>query len=231
MRAATAMRHDMDRLVLLAASLALAILLVESAGLDPALRTALAWIAFTPMVAVALGTIARNRNMRCLHMAVCAAVLGGIGMLAGAWLDFGRFGLAALADWCSALPPLRLDTVASRFAPAPWTFIGMLAGCNLGMVVSSVTLGRIAAPGSARMARVALCNAGMVAGMVLVEAVLPASLSGFTGIPAPLRVLIAMVLGMTAGMLGGWWIAERALRRRDRPAGLVALRRNPELRS
>jgi len=231
MRTAAGIRHDMDSLILLAASLALAILLVESAGLDPALRTALTWIAAMPMVAVALGTIARNRNMRCLHMAVCAAVLGGIGMLAGAWLDFGRFGLAALADWCSALPPLSLDTFASRFAPAPWTFLGMLVGCNLGMAVSSTTLGRIATPRSALMARVAFCNAGMVAGMVLAEAMLPASLSGFTGIPAPLRVLIVMVLGMTAGMLGGWWIAERALRRRDRPARLAALRRTPQLRS
>lgn len=231
MRPARGIRPDVDSLILLATSLALVALLVESSGIDAALLTASAWIAVIPMLAVGLGATARNRNMRCLHMAVFAVVLGSTGMLVGARLDFGRFGLAALADWCSALPPLALDTIVSRVAPAPWTYLGMLAGCNLGMLLSIATQRQVAAPDSTLLIRMACCNAGMAVGMVVAEAALSASLSGLAGVSAPLRIFIVMLAGMTAGMWGGWWIAELALRGRNCSTPLAALRRTQGLRS
>jgi len=42
-------------------------------------------------------------------------------------------------------------------------------------------------------------------------------------------MFVAMVLGMTAGMWGGWWAAELLLRRKSRSTRLAALRRTPEL--
>jgi len=218
-----------ESLLLAATMLALAILLLESAGLGTGLLPAFAWIAAMPVIAVSTAAFARSRNLRCLHMAVFAAALGSVGMLVGAILDFGRLGLAALAAWCSALPPVGLDTIASRVAPAPWTHLGMLVGCNLGMALSSATLRPIAVPAATLMTRLFCCNAGMVFGMILMEALLPASTSGFTGVPAPLRMFVAMVLGMTAGMWGGWWAAELLLRRKSRSTRLAALRRTPEL--
>lgn len=231
MSPATGIRPDLESLILLAASLVLAVLLVESAGLVAALPADFAWVVAMPTVAVALGAIARNRNMHCLHMVVAATVLGSIGMLAGARLDFGQFGLAALADWCSTLPPLGLDGIAGRFAPASGTYLGMFVGCNLGMALSVAALRRAAAPGSALMTRVAFCNAGMAVGMVMAEAMLSASLSEFTAIRAPMRMFIVMALGMTAGMYGGWCLAELALRRRHPRRRLAALQRVSALRN
>lgn len=224
------LRPAAENLLLAATTLVLAILLVESAGLGAALLPAFAWIAVMPVIALALAAWARSRGLHCLHMAVFAAVLGSVGMLVGALLDFGRFGLAALAAWCSALPPVGLDIIASRVAPAPWTYLGMLIGCNLGMALSSATLRPIAVPVATLMTRAVCCNAGMVLGMILTEALVPASFAGFTGVPEPLRMFVLMVLGMTAGMWGGWWIAELALRRQLRSTGPAALRRTTELR-
>jgi len=218
-------------LLLAVTTLVLAVLLVESAGLGADVLPAFAWIAFMPVIAVSIAALARSRNLRCLHMTLFAVVLGSVGMLLGAILDFGRFGLAVLADWCSALPPVGLDTIASRVAPAPWTYLGMLIGCNLGMVLSTATLRPVAVPAAMLMTRLVCCNAGMMLGMILTEALLPASFAGFSGVPGPVRMFIVMVLGMTAGMWGGWWIAELAVRWQARSTRLAALRRTPELRS
>jgi len=221
-------RPATESLLLLATSIALSILLVRSAGPGASRFPGFAWIAALPLLAVGLTALARDRQLHCLHTAVFASVLGSVGMLAGALLDFGWLGLAALADWCTALRRAGLDGFTSRVAPAPWTHLGMLAGCNLGMVLSAATRSPIDAGGPAPFTRVVCCNAGMIVGMIAAEALLPAPAADVAVMPAPLRMFVVMLLGMTAGMWGGWRIAELAPLRRSRGTReFAAPRRTP----
>jgi hypothetical protein len=102
------------------------------------------------MVVLTLCLIAYRWRFHFLHMSVCAIVLGSIGMLLGARVDFGQFGLAIIADWCSVQQPARF---------------------------------------------------------------------------------LIMILGMTAGTWGGWWLAEWALNQRTRRAAHAAARHAPTLRN
>ena len=169
-----------------------------------------------------------------LHVLPGALVLGSAGLLVGAHLDFGPMGLATLADLCSVELPSGLDTLRYRATSAPWTCAGMLAGCNLAMLPSARTAWRAQGAVSVQVVRFAACNAGMILGMWLAEALLAApSLVGW-GIPATARMLLLMVPGMVAGMIAGGWCAERVLRARRRRLADFAVQnavpRQPESR-
>lgn len=183
------------------------------------------------MVVLTLCLIAHRWRFHFLHMSVCAIVLGSIGMLLGARVDFGQFGLAIIADWCSVQQPASLAVIRNQVALAPWTCVGMLAGCNLGMMLSTRSLEQAAETRSTLLLRFAACSAGMILGMLLAEPLLPGSDDDITGMPAPIRMFLIMILGMTAGMWGGWWLAEWALNQRTRWATHAAARHAPPLRN
>ena len=183
------------------------------------------------MVALSLCLIAHRRRLHLLHMSVCAIALGSIGLLIGARLDFGQFGLAIIADWCGAPQPFSLAAVRNKVSQAPWTCVGMLVGCNLGMALSTQSLEPAAGTRSTRLLRFAACSTGMILGMVLAESLLPGSVDDIAGVSAPIRVFLIMILGMTAGMWGGHWLAEWLLEKRTRRAFHTASRHAPPLRN
>ena len=178
------------------------------------------------MVALALWLIAHRWRVHFRHMSIGAIVLGSIGLLIGARVDFGQFGLAIIADWCSVQQPFSLSAVRNQVALAPWTCVGMLAGCNLGMALSTHTLDRAAATRSALILRFAACSIGMILGMLIAQDLLPGPDAGVAGVPAPIRMFLIMILGMTAGMWVGWWFAEWASKRVTRRAARAAARQS-----
>lgn len=160
-------------------------------------------------------------TVHCLHMSVCAIVLGAIGVLAGARIDFGQFGLMAIAEWCRVAQPVSLDVIRAQVAAAPWTYALMLGGCNAGMVLSARFVDRAAATSPGIILRFVGCNVGMVLGMLLVEAMPPGSQEVVGDLPAVARQFLVMLLGMASGMWVGWWCAEwttRGWRRWAHPA-------------
>ena len=224
-------RWGTETLLLLATTVVLALLLIESEGIGAAAIPSLALLAVLPATAVSLCLIARRWDLHCLHMSVCAVVLGSIGVVAGARLDFGQFGLMTIADWCRVLRPLSLDTIRNQVASAPWTYAGMLGGCNLGLALSMQFFNRTVATRPAFTARFVACNAGMMLGMLLTEFLPAASYSTIDGVPAAARMFLIMILGMTAGMWGGWWSAEWVMWGWKRWARPTALQHASLLRS
>jgi len=179
------------------------------------------------MVALSLWLIAHRWRFHFLHVSVCAIVLGSIGLLIGARVDFGQFGLAIIADWCRVQQPFSLSAVRSQVALAPWTCVGMLAGCNLGMALSTQAHDGAAASRSALVLRFAACSIGMILGMLLAQDLLAGPDAGAAGVPAPIRMFLIMILGMTAGMWVGWWFAEWALQCVTHRAARAAARQSP----
>jgi hypothetical protein len=162
---------------------------------------------------LSLGLFVQDRRLHCLRMSAFAALLGCAGMLIGARLDFGQAGLATLADLCSTLRPVSVATVRNQAVLAPWTCLGMLFGCNLGLALSWISLDRSSRTSPAWLLRLVACDIGMFAGVVLAEALWPAWIPVAAGVAASTPMLLAMVVGMTAGMWGGGWSAEWTLRR------------------
>jgi hypothetical protein len=190
-----------------------------------------AFLLLGAMVVLSLCLIAHRWRFHFLHMSVCAILLGSIGMLIGARLDFGQFGLAIIADWCGTQQPVSLAAIGNQVALAPWTCVGMLAGCNLGMALSTHSLEQAAETRSTHLLRFVACSTGMILGMLLAEPLLPGSDDGIPGVPAPIRMFLVMILGMTAGMWGGWWLAVLALHQRTRWAAHAASRHASPLRN
>ncbi|MDH4255515.1 MAG: hypothetical protein OEX13_13445 [Gammaproteobacteria bacterium] len=190
-----------------------------------------AFVIIGTMVVLSLCLIAHRWRFHFLHMSVCAIVLGSIGMLIGARVDFGQFGLAIIADWCSVQPPVSLAGMRNQVALAPWTCVGMLAGCNLGMALSAQSLDQAAETRPALLLRFTACSVGMILGMLMAEPLLPGAEDGVAGVPAPIRMFLVMILGMTAGMWVGWWLAELALKQGTRWVVHAASRHAPHLRN
>ena len=61
--------------------------------------------------------------------------------------------------------------------------------------------------------RLLACNVGMTLGAIVAEALVPWYTPVAAGLPASVRMLLAMAAGMTAGTWCGEWCAERVLDR------------------
>lgn len=134
---------------------------------------------------------------------VVAPLLGGLGLLVGARLDFGLMGPAALADLCSTTLPSWFATLGYRIAAAPWSYGGMLAGCTAGLLLAIPWSADGYRGGATRLARLVTCTAGMLLGMRVVEQLSLDAWLATANLSAAPRMLATMTLGMAAGM----WLA------------------------
>ena len=162
-----------------------------------------------PLLFLLLTHLARQLPSSCLHMSLLMLVLAHLGILLGVMLDFGQQGLLTLAGLCGSLSELSPQLLWSVITTAPWTFAGMVVGSNLGMWLSNRSLAvdiHGARPG---MLMYPVCNIGMLAGMVLLEVLVP--VGWFTSEPRSgvMVMLLLMLLGMGMGMLFGWWLLGR----------------------
>lgn len=149
-----------------------------------------------------------HRSYPYVAVVVLAATLGHLGLLLGLMLDFGPAGLLMLASWCSGQGGLGPGDAGRMVTAAPWAHVGMLLGCNLGMIVASC--GRLPAFQGvlAKPAFLFLCNVGMLAGMVVVAVLFP--LAPDLGLFALALVMLGqMSCGMVLGMIGVWLLVQR----------------------
>lgn len=205
----------LESLPLLGMAVVFGLLLVESAGMGIGAAGSRLVVFSAPLIALSVVYYARRSGAHCLHMSVFMVILGSIGLLIGARLDFGALGLVTLTGWCSVLPAFSLDAVWSKLLLAPCTYFGMLAGCNLGMLLSAHLTRQSDAKNRHHLLHYAACNTGMILGMFLAEALASHPLPGTSmlNLSAVAGMYLFMILGMTAGMWAGWWTAEWALRR------------------
>ncbi len=138
-----------------------------------------------------------GRN-RCMLVVMFSA--GGFGMLLGSTVDLGGLGLYGLLALCQNLSftATQLEGFWQRMALTPWTYVGMLLGGNLGMLVFD-----LAKPPRQKLRTIlgyGLCNVGMLVGMVAGEGFLM-GLTGWLsqGVSAAL-MFPAMLAGMILGM-------------------------------
>jgi len=155
----------------------------------------------------ALQLVAGWRGFSYLKTLLVMMLMGHLGMLLGAAMDFGAAGLLMLAGWCSTLSGVGLGNLWSKLGIAPWSHVGMLLGCNLGMLLSGCNTRLARRVGTPGWLFLSLSNLGMLLGLLLSEAWQPV-LSGGLQLLA-LVMVVQMLLAMAAGMAATWWLARR----------------------
>ncbi len=159
-----------------------------------------------------LQLLAGWRGIRYLKALLIMLLLGLLGMLSGALLDFGAAGLVMLTAWCSTLGGSGLGSLWSKLGIAPWSYAGMWIGCNLGMLLSACH-GRPATQwGMSPWQFRSLSNLGMLLGLLAMEAWQPVVSGSLQNLAA--LMLVQMLLSMVAGMALVWWLAAQLDQRR-----------------
>lgn len=143
-----------------------------------------------------------------LRVILFSAALGHLGLLVGVTQDLGTAGLMILASLCSMRVDYGLDDALAMWRTAPWAHLGMLLGCNLGMLVGGCSELPAMRHGMSKGRFLLLCNLGMLIGMFVVQLWQPGIPGG--GIESTaLWMTLQMLGGMALGMIGAWWFAER----------------------
>lgn len=152
-----------------------------------------------------------DRGQRYIQMGLSMFIAGGIGLLAGCAIEFGPLGLYGFLSLCRSIPlavsPAILELFWQKLQLSPWTFLGMILGGNLGMLLFGSALRADAQP--SRWQVLGVCNAGMLAGMLLGELLMNPLLA----IAQPLIAVTLMVLTMLACMTLGMLLALALLDR------------------
>lgn len=147
--------------------------------------------------------------------AIAMTAVGGFGMLLACLLEIGPLGLNGLVDMCQAISSnsslFSLDWVWKRFMLTPWTYMGMVMGCNLGMWLLDNPENSRTESNLKRFMLYGSCNVGMFLGMFLFEHI-AMSLTVYTNFSnSPLLMVSMMLSGMLFGMLLFLSIASRTL--------------------
>jgi hypothetical protein len=140
-----------------------------------------------------------------VRMSVVMFAAGGLGMLIGCSMDLNQTGLYAYVSLCQSEGFSFAERGASllwqKLQLLPWTYLGMLIGGNLGMSLLKgkrcnrpLTRGRL-------IFLYLLCNAGMLLGMVLAEALASGFIANLGQPLAAGLMVISMLVGMTLGMV------------------------------
>lgn len=158
-------------------------------------------------IVLGLRSIHRHPVYPYVVVLVLSTALGHMGLMLGLAADFGSAGLLLMASWCSGIGD---RGALEMFAVAPWGHVGMLIGCNAGMLMAGC--GRLVQRNAAVSgpAFLFLCNLGMIAGMAAVAGLSDRS-SGFGLVGTAGITLAGMSFGMIAGMIGVWWLLQHHL--------------------
>lgn len=147
------------------------------------------------------------RGLARLKLLMLSTLFGLLGLLWGLAWDLGPAGLLVLAAWCSVRTDLGLDELWASISMTPWGHIGMLLGCNLGMLLSGCSHAPAVRRGMPMWLFLLLCNFGMLLGMLALALWQFAPSGGLREIA--LLMVARMLLAMAAGMAGVWWIIGR----------------------
>jgi hypothetical protein len=137
---------------------------------------------------------------RLATLLVFSAALGHLGFLLGLAVDFGPAGLLMLASWCSSQDPGGWSSLAAMIDVAPFSHLGMLFGCNLGMLLAGCgrLFGEDDRPPLSPV--FVVCNLGMLIGMFLSKAIWPIE-TGMSLSTIGLLTATQMSIGMLSGMM------------------------------
>jgi hypothetical protein len=167
------------------------------AGLSGALLLGL------PMLLISYYLLHLNGSQRLIRMGLAMFSGGGIGMLLGCAQDLGPLGLYGLLSLCQSVPVniLDLGQYWQKLQLSPWTYIGMLVGGNLGMVLINGQCRAAQAAGQSLFSVLLVCNAGMLLGMALSEVLMVSIVSLSQPLLAAVLMVLVMLSTMTLGML------------------------------
>jgi len=205
----------------LAALLVLAVLLtLQALAIRPSLPAlATLWLAIG-FCLLGLRHVVAPGYLSYLYVILVTAALGHLGLLIGVTQDLGSAGLVILASWCSVRVDYGLGDAFAMWRVAPWGHLGMLLGCNLGMLVSGCSDLPAMRYGMSKGRFLLLCNFGMLTGMVAAQLWQPGIAGGGIASAAALMSL-QMLSGMALGMAGTWWVLERLYTRSAAGSALV----------
>ena len=147
------------------------------------------------------------RDLAQLKLLMLSILFGLLGLLSGLTWDLGPAGLLVLAAWCSTRTDFGLDELWASIRMTPWGHIGMLLGCNLGMLLSGCSDAPAVRRGMPFWPFLLLCNMGMLIGMLALGFWQFAPSGGLREIA--LVMVARMLLVMAAGMVAVWWIVGR----------------------
>jgi len=147
--------------------------------------------------------------------AIAMTAVGGFGMLFACLLEIGPLGLNGLVDMCQDISIssslFSVDWVWKRFMLTPWTYMGMVMGCNLGMWLLDNPENSQTESNLKRFMLYGSCNVGMFLGMFLFEYIAMFLTVSTNFSNSPLLMVSMMLLGMLFGMMLFLSIITRAL--------------------
>lgn len=163
-------------------------------------------------VSVICHRILQSQGSLNIRMAVAMTAVGGFGMLLACLLEIGPLGLYGLVDMCQDLSAtsslLSLDWMWKRLMLSPWTYLGMVLGCNLGMWLFDKP--EYAQTNIKCFILYASCNVGMFLGMFLFEHIAMLLTVSSNHFSSPLLMVSMMLSGMLLGMMLLLSIVSRA---------------------
>ncbi|MCW8957064.1 MAG: hypothetical protein OQL09_09280 [Gammaproteobacteria bacterium] len=197
-----------DALLLYVLVFAQLILLCQLLALKPITPVTVLFITGVPLLVALLYYAAARARSRSFHMSLLMVVFAHYGLLLGAMLDFGAQGLFILVGLCGSVSGLSAALLWELLSIAPWTVAGMLIGGNLGMLLSSCMSPWKPTSGMSNVIMYPVCNLGMLAGMVMMELQVPASVFATDAQTGVFLMLLLMLLSMSFGMLLSWWLVK-----------------------
>ena len=146
-------------------------------------------------------------------MGLSMFTVGGIGLLLGCAMDLGPLGLYGLLSLCQTIPlslsGAGLELYWQKVQLLPWTYMGMFAGGNLGMLLFGGAVRTTGSPGKNIPLVFIACNIGMLLGMLLGEFLVNEIVQLSNQLLAAVLMVLSMLLTMTFGMLLGLVILRR----------------------
>lgn len=164
---------------------------------------------FTLLPGVPIALLSRfllsGKVKRYTKMTIVMFTAGGFGMLLGSVIDLGQVGVYGLLSICRTAPfsifEWGADSLWQKFHLTPWSYIGMFVCGNLGMFLFDELHIRRYIALIKLFYIYAICNIGMLLGMLLGESVASVFTLHLNQFFAAGLMIISMLLGMVTGMI------------------------------
>lgn len=177
------------------------VLLLYLLPLSPGVSISFAFAVGVPLAIACYALLLRSAPRGNIELSVLMFAAGGFGLLLGCVADFGSLGLYGLLGMCrswsiaGAWPTL--EQLWAKVGLMPWAWCGMVVASNMAMAFG--LLHRRAKSAGSALALYAICNVGMLLGMVAAELLVTRLTPGLGQTAAGVATVAAMLAGMVAG--------------------------------
>lgn len=140
---------------------------------------------------------------RYAKMSLVMVATGGFGMLLGCVIDLGQVGVYGLLSMCQTYSIFEwgIDSFWQKFKLTPWTYVGMFLCGNLGMLYFDNLHTRRTISFLKVFYIYAICNIGMLLGMLFVESAVAIFIPYLNQFLAAGLMIVSMLMGMVLGMI------------------------------